>query len=244
MTVIIGIDPHKSTHTAVAIDGDEQPLARLQVAADRCQTERLLAWAAPLGDERTWAIESAGGLGKLLAQQLVGRRRARRRRAADAVGSGAAVGLDEGVEERPQRRVVHRDRRAASLRAAGRCDVEDHTAVMRLLVDRYDDLIALRTQAACRLHVALRELVAGGAPRRLSADRAAKLLRGVRPDGVAAIERKRLALELLADVRRLDRDIATARQRITDAVARIGHDAARGPRRRPDRGRAHPRSRR
>ena len=31
MTVIIGIDPHKATHTAVAIDGDEQPIARLQV---------------------------------------------------------------------------------------------------------------------------------------------------------------------------------------------------------------------
>ena len=45
--------------------------------------------------------------------------------------------------------------------------VEDHTAVIRLLVDRYDDLVALRTQAACRLHVVLRELVAGGAPRRL-----------------------------------------------------------------------------
>ena len=25
MTMIIGIDPHKSTHTAVAIDTDEQP---------------------------------------------------------------------------------------------------------------------------------------------------------------------------------------------------------------------------
>ena len=31
MTVIIGIDPHKATHTAVAIDGDERPLARLQL---------------------------------------------------------------------------------------------------------------------------------------------------------------------------------------------------------------------
>ena len=31
MTVMIGIDPHKATHTAVAIDGDERPLARLQL---------------------------------------------------------------------------------------------------------------------------------------------------------------------------------------------------------------------
>ena len=34
------------------------------------QVERLMAWAAPFG-ERTWAIEGAGGLGYLLAQQLV-----------------------------------------------------------------------------------------------------------------------------------------------------------------------------
>ncbi len=52
--------------------------------------------------------------------------------------------------------------------------------------------------------------------------RAAKLLRGVHPDGIAAVERKRLAGELLADVRRLDRDIATARARVTDAVTASG----------------------
>jgi hypothetical protein len=56
---------------AVAIDGDEQAIARREVRADRAQTQRLLAWAAPLGAERTWAIESAGGLGKLLSQELV-----------------------------------------------------------------------------------------------------------------------------------------------------------------------------
>jgi transposase len=99
--------------------------------------------------------------------------------------------------------------------------VEDHTAVIRMLIDRYDDLVALRTQATCRL-VALRELIAGGAPRRLGAERAAQLLRSVRPQGAAGVQRKRLALELLADVRRLDRDIATAKRRVADAVTASG----------------------
>jgi hypothetical protein len=49
MSVISGIDPHESTHTAVAIDTDEQPRARLQMRADRCQTARLLAWAINAG---------------------------------------------------------------------------------------------------------------------------------------------------------------------------------------------------
>jgi transposase len=66
MSVIIGIDPHNATHTAVAIDRDEQPIATVVVGADRCQTERLLAWAASFGCDRTWAIESASGLGKQL----------------------------------------------------------------------------------------------------------------------------------------------------------------------------------
>ena len=45
MSVIIGIDPHKASHVAVAIDDDEQSLGVLEVVADRRQTRRLLAWA-------------------------------------------------------------------------------------------------------------------------------------------------------------------------------------------------------
>jgi hypothetical protein len=41
-----------------------------RVRACKAQTERLLSWAVPFPD-RVWAIESARGLGYLLAQQLV-----------------------------------------------------------------------------------------------------------------------------------------------------------------------------
>ncbi len=70
MTVIIGIDPHKASHTAVAIGSDESELGSIKVRATRRQVPQLLAWAEPF-ETRTWAIESAGGLGYLLAQQLV-----------------------------------------------------------------------------------------------------------------------------------------------------------------------------
>ena len=40
MSVIIGIDPHKASHMAVAIDDAEQSLDVLEVAADRQQTLR------------------------------------------------------------------------------------------------------------------------------------------------------------------------------------------------------------
>jgi hypothetical protein len=38
MTVTIGIDPHKTTHVAVAIDDHEEPIGRVALIADRSQT--------------------------------------------------------------------------------------------------------------------------------------------------------------------------------------------------------------
>ncbi len=70
MTITIGIDPHKGSHTAVAIDGNEHVLDEIRVRSCSTQTVRLREWAERFG-ERTWAVESAHGLGYLLAQQLV-----------------------------------------------------------------------------------------------------------------------------------------------------------------------------
>jgi transposase len=98
----------------------------------------------------------------------------------------------------------------------------DHTAVLRLLADRRHDLRGLRTKAVCRLHALLCLLRPGGLSDRLSADRAAKVLRSIRPDEPVAIERKRIALELLGDVRRLDQQLAAIGERITAAVEASG----------------------
>src|SRR5258708_39914592 len=68
--VMIGIDPHKGSHTAVAVGAAEERLGQLRVRASASQAQRLVAWAAAW-PERTWAVEGAGGLGHLLAQQLV-----------------------------------------------------------------------------------------------------------------------------------------------------------------------------
>jgi len=221
MTVIIGIDPHKATHMAVAIDSDEHAIGRLEVRADRVQTQRLLAWAAPLGEDRMWAIESADGLGKLLSQQLL----AAGEHVVDVPPTlSARVRLLGSTKAGKNDDNDALSTAIAGLRHCGLRAVrgDDHSTVLRFLVGRYDDLVGLRTQAACRLHAVLRELVAGGAPRRLSADRAAKLLRGVRPDDLIGSERKRLATDLLGDVRRLDRELAAIKVRLRDAVAMSG----------------------
>jgi len=67
---MIGIDPQKSSHTAVAIGLGEEPLGELRVRACPSQAGQLLAWAQEW-PERAWAIKGAAGLGNLLARQLV-----------------------------------------------------------------------------------------------------------------------------------------------------------------------------
>jgi transposase len=95
MTIMIGIDPHKATHTAVAIDGDEQVLDELTLRASKAQTSRLRTWASQF-DDTAWAVESARGLGYLLSQQLVAAGETRRRK---LTGAGQdARGGEDGVE--------------------------------------------------------------------------------------------------------------------------------------------------
>jgi hypothetical protein len=69
---IIGIDPHKGSHTAVAIGADETVISTVRVPSSRRQVDRLLGFAAPW-PQRVWAVEGAAGVGRLLAQQLVAR---------------------------------------------------------------------------------------------------------------------------------------------------------------------------
>jgi transposase len=100
--------------------------------------------------------------------------------------------------------------------------VEDHVAILRLMAKRHHDLIASRTQAIGRLHTVLCLLIAGGLTKNLSAGRAGTELRKLRPTDAVAVERKRLAMELLADVRRVDRELVELRARIVAAVAASG----------------------
>jgi transposase len=68
--ITIGIDPHKRSVTAVALDAHSQPLGSLRVAMTSRAVVQLLAWAVPWSARR-WAVEGATGLGHTVAQQLV-----------------------------------------------------------------------------------------------------------------------------------------------------------------------------
>jgi transposase len=218
--ITIGIDPHKRSLTAAALDPHSRLLGQLRLPASGQAARQLLAWAEQW-PQRRWAVEGAGGLGRPIAQRLVaageevvdvpaklaararllGTSSARKTDLADACSVAAAA-------------LHHRRLRPVTL--------EDHTVVLRLLSDRRDDLVAERTRTLSRLHVLLADLHPGGAKRELTATRAAALLRQVRPITAADVERKRIARELLADVRRLDRQIKTASQAIRTAVSEHG----------------------
>lgn len=217
---VIGIDPHKGSHTAAVLDVGEQLVGELRVVADRRQRDRLLRFAEPF-TPRTWAVEAAGGLGALLAQQLVA--------AGETVFdvpptlSARVRLLDAGRTDKTD---PHDARSAAivALRHSGLQAVAavDHHAVLRLLADRHHDLVAHRTRVICRLHALLCLLIPGGLPRSLSAERAGRALRTLRPADVVDVERKRMASDLLADVRRLDSQLATIKNRIAIAVDTSG----------------------
>jgi len=68
--VMIGIDPHNASHTAVAISGAEEQLGELRVRASAAQAERLLEWAAAR-DGADLGHRGSRGLGHLLSQQLL-----------------------------------------------------------------------------------------------------------------------------------------------------------------------------
>ena len=219
MVTTIGIDPHKATHTAVAIDNAEQVLGELTVPADRYQIIRLMDWACQLdGDGRLWAIEAAGGLGYLLSQQLV----TRGEHVVDvpAVLASRVRVLGSGRSDKNDPNDA-RSVAIAALRQPGLARVrgEDHAQVLRMLAKRHLELTGLRTQAVCRLHSVLMQLRPGGIPKRLSAKGASRILQGIRNLDAVGEQRRLMARTHLADIRRLDRDIAANKTLIRRAVA-------------------------
>jgi transposase len=216
MTVMIGVDPHKGSHTAVAVDESEQALAEFKVRTGPNQLEALLAWAARFA-QRSWAVENATGLGYLLAQQLVGAGE----RVMDVQPKLAArVRLLDNKSVNKNDPHDARSVAIAALRSPAPVEVrvEDHSAVAKLWSKRQRDLARARNKVACRRHSLLCELVPGGVPDELYAAKAARLLGDVPLEGAVAAARVELASDLLEDLRRLDDQIKASKRRLAAVV--------------------------
>jgi transposase len=169
----------------------------------------------------TWAIEGASGLGTPLATRLsadgisvldvpaklatrvrmLSTGHGRKNDDADAVSVGVAALSAEGLRSHV---------------------VDEAITALRALVEHRDDIVKTRTQTINRLHVLLTQLLPGGAARQLDADTAAGLLRTVRPRATGPRMLRQLAVDLVAEIRHLDRRIAAATTQINAAVAASG----------------------
>ena len=163
---VIGVDPHKRSHTAVVLDDDEEIASQLRVAADRRQVERLVNWAEDW-PERIWAVENANGLGRLLSQQLV-------------MAGEQVVDVPASLSHRTRRlsgesarKTDEHDARWVAIAAAhpGRLrgvELENFSEALGMILDRRRHLVTFRHRTICRLHALLAEMVPGGASRQLT----------------------------------------------------------------------------
>ena len=220
MEVIIGIDPHKASHTAVALADTEVELARLQLSSSRSQIDRLLAWAKPF-PQRRWAIEGAEGLGFLLAQQLV---------AADEVVVDVPATLAARTRLLGNGRTNKNDPNdalsvavtALRHRELRTVTTAGYSELLRLLAKRHIDLSNQRTRLVARLHALATELSPGGIAKKLNSTDAAKFLATVTPTDAVAQLRWDLIAELADDIARLEAQTKQSERRLRDAVAASG----------------------
>jgi transposase len=195
--VMIGIDPHKSSHTAVAISAGEEPLGEVRVDACSSQAEQLLAQQLVAAGERVLDVPP-----KLAA-------RVRLLQAGDTNKNDPNDAFSVAI---------------AALRSTAKRPVlaEDHAAVLKVWAKRHRDLARARNQAACRLHAVLCDLVPGGHQKEISAAQAARILERVTPSGAVARARCEVAAEFLTDIRRLDSQLRDTNKKLAAAVKASG----------------------
>lgn len=213
--VVIGIDSHKRTHTAVAADGTGRRLAEKTVAATSAGHLELVRWAARF-ESRTFALEDCRHLSRRLSSDLLvaGERvvRVPPKLMAGARRSSREPGKSDPIDA------------LAVARAALREDLPTATLdgperEVRLLVDHREDLVAERTRAQNRLRWHLHELDPGKEPAARSLDRAVVLAALERDHAAAPGTVGRIARELVGRIRALTREIDDLEREIGRLVA-------------------------
>ncbi|MEV6056384.1 transposase [Streptomyces sp. NPDC052107] len=176
---MIGVDPHKSSHAAVAIDAAGHQVAQRRFVVNAGTFRQLLRWCEQW-PERRFAVEGTRGLGRTLAQQL-------------AAAGENVVDVPSTLSARARLLAIGGDRKTDAAEALHVAQVarfrddlrtvvpEGQTTILRPLTERHDDLVHERTRVLNRLHAVLRDLVPGGAPTGLSAGKAAAAMKAIRP---------------------------------------------------------------
>ena len=203
MSIVIGIDPHKQTHTAIAIDGGTgQVLGELTVRARRVGFERLVEWARSLADERLFAVEDGRHVSGHLERHLIARGessvRVPPRMMGEARRADRIRGKSDPIDAEAIARAAlsHPDLPIATLAGIER-DIG-------LLVAHRESLVCERTERICKLRWLLHDIDPDLAPPLRALDRF-RTLDGLRRD-LEAMEpttKVRICLELVARCRQI-----------------------------------------
>ncbi|MEU8837485.1 transposase, partial [Streptomyces sp900116325] len=142
--ILIGVDPHKSSHTAVAVDAAGRQVAQRRFVVNAGTFRQLMRWCEQW-PERRFAIEGAGGLGRSLAQQLAaaGENVVDVPSTLSARARLLATGGDRKTDTADALHVAQVALFRADLRPVAQ---EDQTTILRLLTERRDDLVHERTR--------------------------------------------------------------------------------------------------
>jgi transposase len=152
--IVIGVDVHKHSLTAVAVDEAGRMLDERTVGAADAE---LLAWACELGEERLWAVEDCRQLTPWLERQLLAAAEALVRVPPKLMAPERRAGRARGKSDAIDALAVAR----AALREPGlsrpRPD-EQPFRELKLLVDHREDLVDERRRAQQRLRWHLHQL--------------------------------------------------------------------------------------
>jgi transposase len=217
---MIAIDPHKASWTTVAVDRQQRSLATIRVKVSANGYRKLRRFARRFPADR-WAVEGAKGLGAPLTELLRAdgievldvpaklARKVRMLSTGHGRKSDQADAYSVGVA-------------ALTAQRLNATQTDDAIAALAALTEHRDDLVRSRTQTVNRIHALLTQIIAAGHPRGLTADDAAQALRSVRPRTTLGRTLRQLAVELVAELRRLDRRIAAVTEHLSDAVDASG----------------------
>lgn len=153
--VVVGIDAHKRTHTAVAVDELGKQVATKTVPATSAGNLELVRWARGLG-ERRFAVEDCRHISRRLERDLLGAGeslvRVPTRLMAKVRRSVRERGKSDPIDAMSVARAAQREGDLPTARLDG-----DERRV-RLLGDHRDDLVTERTRYQNRLHWHLHEI--------------------------------------------------------------------------------------
>jgi transposase len=215
--IVIGVDSHKRTHTAVAADGTGRKLAEKTLPATSAGHLELVRWAARFAD-RTFALEDCRHLSRRLSTDLLvaGERviRVPPKLMAGARRSSREPGKSDPIDALAVARAALREELPVATLDGPDRDV-------RLLVDHREDLVAERTRAQNRLRWHLHELDPGSEPVARSLDRTVVLVALERDLAAAPGTVGRLARELVVRIRELTATINDLEREIGRLVSNL-----------------------